>query len=74
MRMRFQAVHRHPARAVGLVQVTAGRQLGAAVEDADVVEPQKAALKNVLPFHVLAVHPPVEVEHQLVKKRGSRKP
>ena len=62
-----QAVHRHPARAVGLVDVPAGRQRRAAVEDADVVEAEEAALEDVAALGVLAVHPPGEVEHQLVE-------
>ncbi len=44
-----QAIHRHPARAVGLVDVAAGRQRRAAVEDADVVEAEEAALENLRP-------------------------
>ena len=62
-----ERVHRHPARAVGLVDVSAGREPGAAVEDPDVVEPEEAALENVAAERVLAVHPPGEIEHELVK-------
>ncbi|MDC4224173.1 MAG: hypothetical protein MPW15_08085 [Candidatus Manganitrophus sp.] len=40
---------------------------GAAVEDADVVEAEEAALEDVPALGVLAVHPPGEVEHQLVE-------
>ena len=39
----------------------------AAVEHADVVEAEKTTLKNVSPLSVLAIHPPGEVEHQLVE-------
>ena len=42
-----QAVHRHPGGAVGLVDEAAGRQRRAAVEDADVVEAEEAALEDV---------------------------
>ena len=62
-----QAIHRHPARAVGLVDETAGGQRLAAVEHADVVEAEKAALKNIPALRVLAVDPPGEIQQQLVK-------
>ena len=62
-----QAIHRHPARAVGLVDEAAGRQRLAAVEHADVVQAEKAALKNVPALRVLAVDPPGEIQQQLVK-------
>ena len=42
-----QAVHRHPARAVGLLDVPPVGKRPAAVEDADVVEPEEAALEDV---------------------------
>ena len=59
----------HPGRAVGLLEVAAGGQRGAAVEDADVVEAEKAALKDVFAEAVLAVHPPGEVQQQFVERR-----
>ncbi len=62
------AVERHPRRAVRLFQRTARGQLGAAVEYADVVQAQEAAGENVAALRVLAVHPPVEVEHQALKR------
>src|SRR5262249_1895635 len=66
------AEERHPAGTVGLLQVPPGRQRGAAVEDPDVVEPQEAALEDVAAAAVLAVHPPGEVEQQLLE--GSLEP
>ncbi len=57
----------HPRGAVGLFEVPAGGQRRAPVEDADVVQPQKAAVEEVAPGRVLAVDPPVEVEQQLVE-------
>ena len=63
----IERVHRHPAGAVGLIDVTAGGQLTAAVEHTDIVESEKAALEDVAPLDVLAVHPPGEVEYQLVE-------
>ena len=61
------AEHRHPGGAVGLLEVAAGRQLGAAVEDADVVEAEEPALEHALPQPVLAIHPPREVDEQLAE-------
>ncbi|OPY90220.1 MAG: hypothetical protein A4E73_02606 [Syntrophaceae bacterium PtaU1.Bin231] len=63
------AEERHPGRAVGLLQVAAGRQGGAAVEDPDIVEAEEASLEDVLAEAVLAVHPPGEVQQQLVERR-----
>src|SRR5205807_5697088 len=57
----------HPGGAVGLFQVAARRQGGAAIEDADVVQPQEAAFKDVAPVAVLAVDPPGEVHEQLLE-------
>src|SRR5205814_2836064 len=59
---------RHPGGAVGLLQRAAGGQLRAAVEDADVVETQKAAGEDVAPGGVLTIDPPVEVQHQALKR------
>ena len=63
------AEERHPRRAVRLFEVAAGRQRGAAVEDADVVEAEEAALEHVLAEAVLAVDPPGEVQQELVEGR-----
>ena len=57
----------HPGGAVGLFQVAAGRQRRAAIEDADVVEPQEAPLKDIPPRAILAVDPPGEIEEQLLE-------
>ena len=59
---------RHPRRAVGLLQISTRGQRRAAIEDADIVQAQKSALKEVLAEAVLAVHPPAEVQHQLGKR------
>ena len=58
---------RHPAGAVRLFDGAARGQGLAAIEDADVVEAEKAALENVVAFGVFAVHPPGEVQQQLVE-------
>ena len=62
------AVERHPGRAVRLLQRAARRELRAAVEDADVVQTQKSAGEHVAPCGILAVDPPVEIQHQPLKR------
>src|SRR5262249_21217189 len=47
--------------------MTACRQRSGTIEHADVVESQKAALKNVHPLCVFAIHPPGEIKQQLVE-------
>ena len=67
MRMRLSAyiaIQLVPSR---LVDVPAGGQLRAAVEHADVVEAEESALEDVAALGVLAIHPPGEVQHQLVE-------
>src|SRR5262249_5960642 len=44
-----------------------------AVENSDVVQSEKAALKNVLFFSVLSIHPPGEIEQQLLKNSLQKK-
>ena len=38
------------------------RQWRIAIKDSDIVQSQKATLKDVLPFKVLAIDPPREIE------------
>ncbi|HYX59139.1 MAG TPA: hypothetical protein VE888_09030, partial [Streptosporangiaceae bacterium] len=59
------AEHRHPGRAVSLLQPSAGRQRRAAVEHADVVQAEEAPLEHIAAGGILAVHPPGEVQQQL---------
>ena len=59
----------HPGRAVRLLQVAAGGQRGAPVENADVVEAEKSPLEHVFAEPVLPVHPPGKVQQELVKCR-----
>ena len=66
-RQQIEAVHRHPAGAVGLFEVPAGGQWRAAVENADVVETEEASLEHVASFGIFSVYPPGEVEKQLVE-------
>ena len=62
------AVKRHPGGAVRLLQRAARGELRAAVEDADVVQSEKAAGEDVAPRRILAIDPPVEVQHQSLKR------
>jgi hypothetical protein len=62
------AEHRHPCSAVGLLEVAAGGQLGAAVEDANVVEAEEATLEHALAQAVLSIHPPREVDEELSER------
>src|SRR4051794_38372925 len=62
-----ERVHRHPACAVGLLDMSSNRQGLAAIEDADVIEPEKAALENVSALGIFTIDPPCEVQHELVK-------
>ena len=61
------AEERHPGGPVRLLQLPAGRERLAPVEQSDVVQPQEPPGENVPPVGVLPVHPPVEVEHQLLE-------
>src|SRR3984893_3633527 len=62
-----ERIHRHPTGTVRLFDVAAGGQRRAAVDEADVIEAKKSALENVPAFGVLAIDPPGEIQHQLVK-------
>src|ERR1051326_972036 len=63
----IQSVHGHPASAISLLDVATAGQRIAAIEETDIVEAQESALEDVLPLDVFAVHPPGEIEQQLVK-------
>src|SRR5436305_7133457 len=62
-----EAIESHPRSAVRLLQKSAGRQRFRAVENADVIEPEKTAGEKIVAFGVFAVHPPGEVEQQLLE-------
>src|SRR5438876_4564025 len=66
-REHVEAIHTHPACAVGLFEMATGWERRGAVEDSDVVETKKAALENVGALRIFAIDPPGEVEKQLVK-------
>src|SRR5215467_10005368 len=48
--------------------MTAGWQRRAAVENADVIQPQKAPFEQVLTETIFTVHPPTEVQHEFGKR------
>ncbi len=62
------AEQRHPRRAVRLLQLTPRGQRRAAVEDPDVVEAEKSPFEQVATGRVFAVHPPREVDEQLLER------
>src|SRR5882724_547847 len=62
-----QAIHAHPARPVRLLQVAASRKWRGAVKQSYVVQSKKTALKNIHALDVFAVHPPGEIQQQLMK-------
>ena len=63
----IEAIHAHPAGAVGLLEVAARRERRGAIEDADIIQAQETALKNIRAFRIFAIDPPSEVEKQFVK-------
>src|SRR5688572_6818169 len=62
-----QAEHPHPACSVALLKLTSRGEGRAPVKHSYIVQPQEASLEYVLPFRVLAVDPPCEVEEELVE-------
>src|SRR5262245_1262585 len=63
----IETVHAHPTGCVRLLDVAAGWQRCAAVEDADIVETEEATLKNISALSVFAIHPPGEVEQEFLE-------
>ena len=59
-------VERHPSGRVGLLEHRARRQVRP-VDRADVVQPEEAALEQVVALGILPVHPPGEVDQELVE-------
>src|SRR5262245_16209543 len=73
-RQQVQRVHRHPARAIRLLDMASSGQRRRSVEDADVVEAKEAALEDVTTVSVLAVHPPREVEEKFLEDAFQERP
>src|SRR5260370_39511049 len=66
-REHVKAVHRHPTRSIGLIEIAATRKLGASVKNTDVVQAEKATLKDIPPVSIFAIDPPREVDQKFVK-------
>src|SRR5215472_9072136 len=64
----IEAIHAHPTGSVRLFKMPAGRQGSGAVKDADVVEPEEAALEYVHALGVFSIHPPGEIQKKFVKR------
>ena len=62
-----EAEHSHPAGRVGLLQPSAEGQGLTSVNHRDVVESEEAALEDVVALAVNLVHPPGEVDEELVE-------
>src|SRR5256885_8246474 len=69
-----EAIKSHPGGSVRLLEESASWQRLRTIENADVIEPEKTAGEKIVAFGVFAVHPPGEIEQQLLecafKKRG----
>lgn len=62
-----QAVESHPSCRVSLFQSAASWQGIRAIEEAYIVQAEKAAFKDVFAIEVFSIHPPGEVEQQLLE-------
>src|SRR5215469_13443548 len=62
-RQQIERVHGHPTRSVGLLNVASGGKWAAPVKDADIVQPEEAALEDIHSVGGLAIYPPREVQH-----------
>ena len=61
------AVEGHPGGAVGLLELPTRGEWFRTVEDRDVVEAQESSLEETVPVAVLAIHPPGEINQQLLE-------
>src|SRR6185369_14733421 len=59
--------HGHPTGAVGLAKESSSGQRFAAIEHADVVESEEAALEQISAVGVFPVHPPGESDQLLLQ-------
>lgn len=63
----MQCIERHPRCPISLTQRSSGREGLRAVKHSDVVQAEEASFEDVVSSSVLAVHPPSEVEQQLLE-------
>src|SRR5205823_3905971 len=61
-----------PSGTIGLLQIDAAGQRLGTIEDADVVQSEKAAREQMFPENILAIHPPGEIDEQLLKDAGQK--
>ena len=64
---KIETEHAHPPGAIGLFQHCAAGQLLTAVDHGDVVKTEKSAFENIVPCLINLVHPPGEIDQQLMK-------
>ena len=62
-----QAVESHPSCRISLLQSSASWQGIGAIEETYIVQAEKAAFEDVLAIEVFSIHPPSEVEQQLLE-------
>src|SRR5580765_7987687 len=62
------AVEGHPCCTIGLVEMATSWELSAAIEQPNIVQPEKPSGKDILSLRILPVDPPVKVQHQSLKR------
>src|SRR5438045_9076025 len=62
-----EAIESHPGGSVRLLEESASWQRLRTIEHADVIEPEETAGEKIVAFGVFAVHPPGEIEQQLLE-------
>src|SRR5213594_1392152 len=62
-----EAIESHPGGSVRLLEESASWQRLRTIENADVIETEETAGEKIVAFGVFAVHPPGEIEQQLLE-------
>lgn len=62
-----QAIERHPSSAICLTQRASRRKGLGAIEQTDVIQPKETTLEDIVTAGILAIHPPCEVEQELLE-------
>src|SRR5580693_128286 len=62
------AIEGHPCRAIRLVEMTARRKGSTAIEESNIVQPEEAPREDIPSLRILSVDPPVEIQHQTLKR------
>src|SRR5271170_4385593 len=71
-RQHGRAIECHPRCAVSLLQKPTGRQRLRAIKYSDVVHPQESAAEQVVALRILAIHPPGEIQVELLEHSGEK--